>query len=508
MVGGGWAGFGAAKALSEQGYAVTLLDAQKYAGGVSAGWRTSSGRPVEAGTKGFWWDYPNIFGLIDELGVKDALTPFLNSGFWNSSGEVITEAPVFSDQPQLPSIIGQFFYTNPLFYGLSIVDRLSIIPWLFNVFYLKASGETYNRYDQMSAYELFRLFGVTDKAYELFLKPTLAVGLFTNPEQLSAAAVLETLEFYALAHQNSFDVCWCKGSISERIFQPLIQRIEAQGGTVAGSRLVTDITIDPLSGHVDAVIAKNVDTGNEEVYEADAVVFAVSISGMQKLVMSNQPVLGVRRDFQNIMNLRTIDCIATRIWFDRPVITKFPVNVIAGIEGDVGCTYFNLSTLQSDEFQDEPGTVIAADFYGASSILPLTDEEIINRVQRNIAVCEPQFAGARVIDSAVLRFPKAVTHFSPGSLRYRPTQQTSIPNVFIAGDYVKGLEHGANGLSQERAFVSGLSAANLVIESQGVGSKVDVKPVAKEELHIALAKQASQQTQRVLDFIGLRLPFL
>ena len=63
----------------------------------------------------------------------------------------------------------------------------------------------------MSAYELFRLFGVTDNAYELFLKPTLAVGLFAPPEQLSAAAVMEVLEFYALKNQASFDVCWCKG---------------------------------------------------------------------------------------------------------------------------------------------------------------------------------------------------------------------------------------------------------------------------------------------------------
>jgi hypothetical protein len=34
------------------------------------------------------------------------------------------------------------------------------------------------------------------------------VGLFAAPEDISAAAMLETLYFYALAHQNDFDVCW------------------------------------------------------------------------------------------------------------------------------------------------------------------------------------------------------------------------------------------------------------------------------------------------------------
>ena len=57
----------------------------------------------------------------------------------------------------------------------------------------------------------------------------------------------------------------------------------------------------------------------------------------------------------------------------------------------------------------------------------------------------------QVIDSKVLRFPKAVTHFSPGSHASRPRQQTSFGNVFIAGDWVRDLDHGANGLSQARA---------------------------------------------------------
>ena len=54
----------------------------------------------------------------------------------------------------------------------------------------------------------------------------------------------------------------------------------------------------------------------------------------------------------------------------------------------------------------------------------------------------------QVVDSAVLRFPRAVTHFSPGSHQYRPRQRTSLRNAYIAGDWVKGLDHGANGLSQ------------------------------------------------------------
>ncbi len=47
-----------------------------------------------------------------------------------------------------------------------------------------------------------------------------------------------------------------------------------------------------------------------------------------------------------------------------------------------------------------------------------------------------------------------MTHFSPGSHAARPFQATGLRNFFIAGDWVKGLDHGANGLSQARTHSS------------------------------------------------------
>ena len=43
-----------------------------------------------------------------------------------------------------------------------------------------------------------------------FITPTLLVGLFKPPEELSALVVMELLYYYALAHQDSFDVRWIK----------------------------------------------------------------------------------------------------------------------------------------------------------------------------------------------------------------------------------------------------------------------------------------------------------
>ena len=67
---------------------------------------------------------------------------------------------------------------------------------------------------------------------------------------------------------------------------------------------------------------------------------------MQKLV-SACPVLASRDEFRKISNLHSIDCIATRLWFDRRVSTQFPANVLGkGFEDATGGTFFNLNDLQ------------------------------------------------------------------------------------------------------------------------------------------------------------------
>lgn len=56
IIGGGWAGFAASHQIAKSGANVVLLDASSNIGGLSGGFRTSAGRPVEAGIKGFWYN--------------------------------------------------------------------------------------------------------------------------------------------------------------------------------------------------------------------------------------------------------------------------------------------------------------------------------------------------------------------------------------------------------------------------------------------------------------------
>jgi len=503
IVGAGWAGFGAAKHLATQGFDVTLLDGSPNPGGLSAGWRTPQGRSVEAGVKGFWYQYANIFALVRELGLRDVFTRFTPSGFWSPRG-LTTQAPVFSELPRYPTMLGQFIHTAGLFERLPVADRLTMIPLLGALLDYDSDPETYARYDAMTARELFRQYGVSKRLYEEFLKPLLLVALFAPPEDLSAGAVLGAFYFYTLAHQPDFDVCWARGSVAEKIFQPLIASIERVGGKIQGGSLVSNVHMDTTSGRITGVTTRDRE-GKQTLHEADAIIFAIGIQGMQKLVQSS-PVLAERREFQNIMNLKGLDVIATRLWYDRRVPMRFPANVL-NFDETMGQTFFDLNDLQ-DEYKTAPGSVIASDYYHSNTLMPLSDDAIVEKTARNIAACEPGFLQAKVVDAAVLKFKGAVTHFSPGSYGSRPTQRTSFPNLFLAGDWVRGLEHGANGLSQERAYVTGLTAANLVVDQTQQGRHAVILDVEGDEAHIVAGRFVNKTIKGFAKLLGIDSPFL
>lgn len=478
VVGAGWAGLSATYHLAKQGYEVTLLEAGAHPGGLVAGWETSPGKSIEAGIHGFWYPYYNIFSLIDELALQP-FTPFTQSAQYSPAGLEV-ESPIFQYQPPLPSPLGTFLYTQ--FKRLPLIDRLSALPLLYAVIDFDNSDDAWQRYDRVTARELFKQFGVSERLYRESFEPMLLVGLFAPGEQCSAAAALGMLYFFILAHQPDFDVMWCRGTVGEQIFRPWVKEIEQLGARILPHKRVSDVLVDAENS--DRIIG--VICGDEQ-FEADAVIFAVGITGMKKIV-AGSPTLRTRPEFRNLSNLGAIDVLATRLWFDRKVDIPKPSNACFGFHPTTGWTFFDLNALH-DQYRQAPGSVVEVDFYHANQMLGLDDNEIIPLVQRDLAACVPGFREAEVIDASVIRLPQAVSHFAPGSYRYLLPAQTSFDNVFMSGDWIVN-RHGS--WSQEKAYVTGLEAANLVVKHLKQGQTAQILPVQADEPHIQLARSLNR----------------
>lgn len=80
------------------------------------------------------------------------------------------------DMPRLPTPLGHFAYCD--FRRLPWTDRLSALPLMTAAADFDNSPEAWQRYDGMSARELFRRSGVTQRLYDDAFNPMLLVGLF------------------------------------------------------------------------------------------------------------------------------------------------------------------------------------------------------------------------------------------------------------------------------------------------------------------------------------------
>lgn len=571
VVGGGWGGWGAAKALCEssQECEVVLIDALPDPTGATP-YLSKTGKPVEAGTRGFWKDYPNINALCDQLGLdeNDIFTPFTNSSFYSPDGLEAT-APVFSETkltlpklpsflppvpsfitdqlpfdtengsvsiPQLPSPLGQVLPTFPLFERIPLADRASMVGLLLATIDCLGTNSTtvQEQYDRMTAHDLFIRFGLSKRLVDDFIRPTLLVGLFKPPEELSALVVMELLYYYALAHQDSFDVRWIKnGTVSDSLIQPLAEYLmEEHDLKVLGGSRVGEISLtqseDGTKLGADKIVYTQGQGGETvEIDNIDGIVLALGCKGMESVVRSS-PDLAKLPVFSKAASLKGIDVISTRIWFDKVVPTRTPANVFSKFEAlrGSGGTFFMLDQLQpnspelwgesSDSENDsetEPrGSVVACDFYNAGALMSMSDEDIVKTLTDELLPSAvAQFADAKPLDAWVGKYAGTVSWFSPGSLTSRPPLEGAgndvLPNIKCAGDWVRmgEREHGAKGLCQERAYVSGIEAANSLLKSTGsTGSTNEVLPVRDDEMQFKLGAEVNQKVMEVLPRFWVR----
>ena len=527
VVGAGWAGWGAAKALCEAGVRVTLIDGMPDPTG-SQPITTASGKPFEAGTRGFWKDYPNIDALTAELGLGSIFTDFTTSAFWSPEGLEAT-APVFGDAVALPSPLGQAFATVSNFKRLPVQDRLSIAGLLYAILDLNRSDAVYRKYDAISALTLFQQLRISDRMIDDFLRPILLVGLFKPPEELSAAVTMELLYYYALAHQDSFDVRWIKSkSIAEHLFAPLSERLQDEHQLqVMGGTLATGLKISTDTRSVLSMETRLVTTGRSGVIEnVDAVVLAVGAKGMGALMANSPECAALTPELVRAGSLDAIDVVSVRLWLDRTISVADPANVFSRFSAlkGAGATFFMLDQLQHDTKQalwgDQPeqGSVIASDFYNASAIAELSDQEVVDCLMQDLLpMAQPAFRGAVVVDQEVRRYPRSVSLFSPGSFGQRPPLETSLAPVVCAGDWVRmgEREHGAKGLCQERAYVSGLEAANSLLRrgivkgsNASSGQQHPVFPIRADEPQVVLGRALNKLVMDPIESLGIQWPWL
>jgi hypothetical protein len=317
-----------------------------------------------------------------------------------------------------------------------------------------------------------------------FITPTLLVGLFKPPHELSALVTMELLYYYALAHQDSFDVRWIKsGTVASSLIAPLATHLlrEYPGFTVLGGCAVTEVAeaaAAPASTDDGAEAARPATASKtwaqvvkytdfsargapveRRIGDAAGVVLALGAKGMTAVV-NGSPLLSREPPLAAAASHAGIDVISVRLWLDRVVPTRTPANVLASFPQlrGAGGTFFMLDQLQATDAAAEAalwgeapppppaegsslagdggagsnsaasapwagprGSVLACDFYNAGALMGLSEAQLCALLlDELLPAAVPAFKGAAAVDSWVGKYPGAVSWFKPGSYATRP----------------------------------------------------------------------------------------
>lgn len=541
VIGGGWAGFSAADALSRiqqeketavPSFDIEILDASpRGPGGLAAGWRTPKlDRPVEAGLHGFWREYKNTFAAIERIGLDldDVLTPFTPSILVSQSGRVAL-SPVLGEgyddtkksagdtkkgldpaslvtsrlaellPPPLDlALLSEFEGGNPL----KTVDRLSGIGALgaWGDFE-QEDPKSWERYDKISAENLFKsIAGVTPVFYNELVSPLLHVLPMTPGYDCSAAAALSCLHVFALQTRGAFDVRWCRGSITDKIFNPWSEQLQEKGNvSIRGGAKVTSII---------ALTVNNTDDGDagpkfrvclndgDESIDADSIVFAIGGTSLKRLVPACPPLAKLPQA-KGWDKFRGVTCVAVRLFFDKEPrglkdAMKDSPSVVCGPNigaipelSETGFCIYDLERLQDS---NDVVSAFEVDYFRADPLAQLTDDEVVQISLQAIskALEIPSIPESTVADLSVVRARDAVSHFCVGSASWSPDVKLE-EGLYICGDWIDRTGHAS--WSTEKSVVTGIQAAASLAEDFNTKVDVQVIPAASDTVQLSALRQ-------------------
>ncbi|BAX91691.1 FAD-dependent oxidoreductase [Mycobacterium shigaense] len=477
VVGGGIAGLAAATGLAERGISVDLVDKENYLGGRVGGWTESHDGAQLAMNRGFhafFRQYYNLRGLLRRVDPQlSMLSPVADYPLIDGAGRLDT----FRGLPRTPPLNAlTFALRSPTFRlrDLARIDARAAAPLAA----VSVPG-IYDRLDHLDAETFLKSMNFPESARHLAFE-VFSRSFFAEPSQLSAAELATMFHIYFLGSSEGliFDVA--NANFDAALWNPLQEYLHDRGVRVHLGAQVR--RIDPGS-----TTTFGVHLDSSEHLDADAVVLALDVGGLQQLVAAS-PGLGDDEWRLRIDRLRTAPpFVVHRLWLDRPVDPSRPAFLGTADHQPLD----NISVLERYErdaqawARQRQGSVIELHSYAMDS------EYDADAAVARLHKLYPETAAAGVAHQQVLRRGDCPL-FAPGTYSRRPTVATPHPGLVLAGD---GIRIDLPVALMERAATTGLAAANRLLTSWGVaGHQLCTVPVrGRSTLLRSMAERQGRQ---------------
>ncbi|KAG6434171.1 hypothetical protein SASPL_105793 [Salvia splendens] len=462
IIGAGLAGMSTAVELLDQGHEVDIYDSRSFIGGKVGSFVDKKGNHIEMGLHVFFGCYNNLFRLLKKVGaeknllVKDHTHTFVNKG--GEIGELDFRFPVGAPLHG----INAFLTTNQLepydkarnavALALSPVVRALVDPDgamrnIRDVDNVCVLSLTLAPIFLISFSDWFISKGGTRKSIQRMWDPVAYALGFIDCDNISARCMLTIFSLFATKTEASL-LRMLKGSPDVYLSGPIKNYILEKGGRFHLRWGCREILYDKAADGGVYVKGLAISKATQkQIIKADAYVAACDVPGIKRLLPQSW------RDsefFDNIYKLVGVPVVTVQLRYNgwvtelKDLERSRQLREAAGLDNllytpDADFSCFSDLALSSpaDYYLEGQGSLLQCVLTPGDPYMSLPNNEIIERVSKQVLDLFPSAQGLEVTWSSVVKIAQSLYREGPGKDPFRPDQKTPIKNFFLAGSYTK-----------------------------------------------------------------------
>jgi isorenieratene synthase len=450
IVGGGLAGIGASSLLAERGFKVTLFERNHYLGGKVGSWDVSLGgggaTKMDHGFHAFFRHYYNLRLFMEKVGATEHLKTIddylvLAKDRRQFSFKNVETTPVLNI---LSLARNKFFRFRDLLFHPS--------SWKMGEFLEYDEAKTFDKYDSSSFEEFAREASLPQSLQLIF--NTFARAFFAPANKLSAAELMKSFHFFYLSHNHGLLYDYFDTDYQEALIQPATRYLNQHNVSIKLNRNVEETRLDDNSFIV----------GSEAF---DYLILASDVLGT-KHICANSPWIRTssEKTYSGLMSLKASGGYAVyRIWLDKRTGDELPVFIITEKHEvlDSVTFYHQFDRSAAEWAEDSGGGVYELHCY-ALPAGAFSEADVKAAFLAELHFYFPELQDAKIIDEH-LQLRHDFTAFYTNLNKSRPEFTTAIPNLYLAGDWVKT---GIPAMLMEGAYTSGMLCANSILAKHGL----------------------------------------
>ena len=452
IIGGGLAGLAAAVALAGRGWEIDLFESKRRLGGRAGSYLDrETGQPIDHCQHVAMGCCTNFLDFCRRTGISELFERHRQLYFFGPDARRSNFRP--SDWLPAP------LHLAPALIGLKYLswsDKLAIARALRRLRNL--SPDSRPPTPDPLVLDWLREQRQPPRAIEYFWQVVLVSALGESLDRASLSAARKVFLDGFLAHRAAADVLVPTVSLSELYDRRVAAWLREQGVEI---HIETPVERVERQAGTNAWMVRNA----AESATFSAVIAAVPWRFAAGLfapdVLAHLPQVAAAADFASA------PITSIHLWFDRP-ITDLPHAVLVG-------------RLSQWLFTRAGGAASGGDYYyqvviSASRDLAGRDRESVQtEVLADLQAVFPAARGARLSRWQMITERDAVFSVRPGLEAQRPPQQTSLPGLFLAGDWTRT----GWPATMEGAVRSGYLAAEAVLASLGRRERILVADLGR-----------------------------